>query len=1451
MTLSDSDASWKKGSVVNGRYEIRGSKRGGMGEVYFAFDRELYRMVAIKTPLPAALETAHQRDRFFREAEAWIALGIHPNVCSAYYVQEIGGFPRLFIEYVEGGSLSDWLKEKKEAPFQEKLDISIQTALGMQYTHTFSWKDEAGAGQKGLVHRDLKPANILMGEDDTAKITDFGLVGRGTGYEEPEPTNDSPPGTEKRMPRQKHEKPESPEGIWKTMTIDGAAIGTPAYMPPEQWTSTHHTNTPVDIYAFGCVLYELFCGRPPFRFPKKYRDAMHAYQLYLWEKMHRELKPPIPAKLNPELDAELSEWILRCLEKDPAKRPESFEVLKDALKSIYVRITKNAYVKPEPRLFDLVADSLNNQGASYITIGQSRRAEAAWQEALKSDPHHIETTFNVALYEWRHKGISDEEVHRRMEELLATPTDKGQDDKFIGKIYLVLGQYTQAAARLRKAAEKEKPDVDTLKDLGLALCAEATAFSSDALWKEVERCFEAVVGRGYMDPYVATGYALALNKQGLGDRAEYFFQQAVNQLGKMPGSVEEAVHRLLPGNEISTSVRNVGKINALTFSADGNRVIWGNDRHFGIWGVRKNDIISKSEFSDPQAQATTIAICPFGEIAVAGGINEPLRLWNIYTGQLIDRFEPRTNKIVKTCISPDGSTALSGNPNGLILAWDIKTRKRRQILSGHTRRITALAIDPDGKRALSASEDLTMRLWEIETGECCQTYEGHTGRINSAVFSPDGKYILSGADDRTLRLWDTEENQCRHIFEGHSDRVTAVTFSPDGQYFLSGSADKTVRVWNFRHQQIEHLIRFENLIHTLAVSPDARLLALVSGNALLILGFNIQDRYRAPYALTVPVTASIASEREIEFRERLEATQKYLDAEDYPSALTAIQAARAVEGYIRAPEALKLWAVLASRFPGGGLRAAWEIKTIQGHERGVNDIALISDGRYALTAGQDRTLRLWNLETGESEQTFEGHTDPVTSVAVAPQGKYAVSASSDHTLRLWDIDRGICVHEFMGHAKQVYSVDISPDERFAISGSEDGQVRIWDLDYKNCIHIFSEHSQAVSAVCFGPDGRLAASGSWDNTLRLWDLEKGRCSNVFKGHTAYITAISFSPNGLHIITGSDDRSLRCWDMKSGVCIGTLSGHRASVTDVVVSPDGRYALSGSHDRTLRLWKLESGECIRKFEGHTHKITSVDFWPDGQSIISASEGKIIRLWHLDWEPHVLPQDDWDESARPYLNRFLTLHTPYTDGSVIRKGKPSWNLRAFQDLMEELRHSGFGWLSFHGVKKELEKMTRAWTGPPSIPKPGLRRLSKEQWPPILRNWMQKPAVWMAIVFSVLILMYGISHINQPAEETKTSVQETLYEEAKKEVEAKTVEVSEEEIDEAFKETEEEDAYDDERVRVPPNVYDYQIQQRIWESQQQQQIQEMIRQQQMYQMQQQLRNQQIYNYQRQQQYRK
>jgi serine/threonine protein kinase len=166
-------AEWQVGDTILDLYEVTALLgEGGMGKVYKVHHKGWNTDLAVKSPRPEIFAAAGGQENFVREAESWVNLGLHPHIISCYYVRTLGGIPRVFAEYVEGGSLSDWIRTKKlyeeggpEKALERILDIAIQFAWGLHYAH-----------KQGLIHQDVKPANVMMTPDGTAQVTDFGLA---------------------------------------------------------------------------------------------------------------------------------------------------------------------------------------------------------------------------------------------------------------------------------------------------------------------------------------------------------------------------------------------------------------------------------------------------------------------------------------------------------------------------------------------------------------------------------------------------------------------------------------------------------------------------------------------------------------------------------------------------------------------------------------------------------------------------------------------------------------------------------------------------------------------------------------------------------------------------------------------------------------------------------------------------------------------------------------------------------------------------------------------------------------------------------------------------------------------------------------------------------------------------------------------------------------------------
>jgi hypothetical protein len=290
---------------------------------------------------------------------------------------------------------------------------------------------------------------------------------------------------------------------------------------------------------------------------------------------------------------------------------------------------------------------------------------------------------------------------------------------------------------------------------------------------------------------------------------------------------------------------------------------------------------------------------------------------------------------------------------------------------------------------------------------------------------------------------------------------------------------------------------------------------------------------------------------------------------------------------------------------------AVELKRSEGHLGAVYSADFSPDGRKAISASADGTLRLWDTKTGKELKRLDGHTGRVWAVAFAPDGRRAASGGFDHSIRLWDLASGREIQRFSGHTDYVRSVAFSHDGHRLLSGGDDRTVRLWNVDTGKEIRSFPGHNYFVWSVALSRDGQRALSASLDKTIRLWDVETGSQLKKLEGHKDTVLSVVFSPDGRRALSGSTDNTLKLWDLESGQDMQTFTGHKGYVHSVAFAPDGRRALSASQDHTLRLWDARNGKDLRTLEGNRDQVWFVTFSRDGRLALSAGQDQTVRIW------------------------------------------------------------------------------------------------------------------------------------------------------------------------------------------------------------------------------------------------
>lgn len=387
------------------------------------------------------------------------------------------------------------------------------------------------------------------------------------------------------------------------------------------------------------------------------------------------------------------------------------------------------------------------------------------------------------------------------------------------------------------------------------------------------------------------------------------------------------------------------------------------------------------------------------------------------------------------------------------------------------------------------------------------------------------------------------------------------------------------------------------------------------------------------------------------------------------------------------------------------------VRTFLGHSGWVNSIDVLPDGTF-VSGADDRTLRLWDIETGEELRVMSGHGKEVRAVLALPDGR-VVSAAADKTLRVWDAQRGVCLSVLKGHDGKLSTLALLPDGRVA-SGSFDHTVRIWDIDSGQCQQVLRRHGGAVTALAVLADGQLV-SGCKDGYLYVWEAETYKPSFVLESHYRPIKSLCALEDGGLLSIGDNRRMFR-WESINADCSvvdveilghydctvprsqGTLVvgskendlhgidlftgkayryGQHASTIFAVQWAGFRQVLSGSRDHSIKLWNVSNAREEEAMLSHVTSVTDIRINPAGRFVSAAEDAWVIE-WNVEapaLESHIMSPD-------AILSN--TILCPLPDGTFIRGYDPRVTL-VEHPLQHVNLHTGEVLRDFEGQERVI----------------------------------------------------------------------------------------------------------------------------------------------------------------------
>ncbi len=570
-------------------------------------------------------------------------------------------------------------------------------------------------------------------------------------------------------------------------------------------------------------------------------------------------------------------------------------------------------------------------------------------------------------------------------------------------------------------------------------------------------------------------------------------------------------------------------------------------------------------------------------------------------------------------------------------------------------RINDMEYSPDGSILAVAT---TIGIWVYDT----DTYQEQAllsrshQEMEKVYFNHDGT-VLTGMEmfGNKITHWDVTLPKIKKSSKKRHDFPHLVTYSSDGNTFVTKSF-KEIHIRDSKTNTSKHILKGHgNYISCLVYSPDDEIIASGSHDQTIRLW-------------------DVKTGKHIRMLRGHQGDITFLSFSPDGSTLISISKDMTIN----------FWDI-----PSGELKLPFAIQgvisdKIETKEK-IKRTFFSPDQSILITAGESRTIYLWDSTTGKLKQTFSdknednketGYISGVDDILFSPDGKSILSLVKDYQIRMWDIATGKR-RRFTGYTGYLTNAAFSPDEKTLATVGYPGDIRIWDimtgklkrtiLNLNPRVHHNIQYNQYnTDSIDFTPNRKKVVISETDGVISLFDTITKRLHTLM-GKTnssdgTWSSDVLVSPNGETVASwsASKDGLIRFWNADTGEHKRTIKDNKGPIKGVVFSPDSSTLASwGYEDKTIRLWNVATGRQTLTLTGHDNLIESVAFSPDGETLISGGRGETILIWDVSTGKHKTLIDQGEDAERNTHSNSIMVLTFNSDGSKLATGDKKGNIR------------------------------------------------------------------------------------------------------------------------------------------------------------------------------------------------
>ena len=998
---------------------------GGMGTVWRARHHATQRLVALKLMKGAAIGSERARYRFEREVELAAKLD-HPHIAGIYDAGLRSDLCYYAMELIDGLPLDQHVLQRDQSG-EQLVELMAQICEAVQHAH-----------QRGVIHRDLKPANILITRDGQPHVLDFGLA-----------------------------KALADDRPQITITLEGDAAGTPAFMAPEQAAGhVAELDTRTDVYGLGVILYRLLTGEHPYDLSGTRFDVMERI------KTSQIIRP---RHLSSHVNAELEAILLKALALKPADRYQSAGEFGDDLRrylrrepvmarraSFWYFLRKRVRRHRVPLAVTAIVLTLLTSMAitAYLNVVAARDES----DARLADSLVAQADLLMRTERWPDAKNRLHEAHRIIDRL-------GLDPRRADLALFQAGIRSPSPLISFSYGEHQPTCMVPMTD-GRHLI---TGSAKEAIVWDLATGRRIAAWKGHDHPISAMALSPDGNWLLTGSEGGEIFlwdtrtQSLAHRFTPAPAAVGSIIYR--PDKDEAIVGDNDGKLHRLDMVSqtviashqalsapidllvclkDGDTVLLGTTGTLIRWSI-KDAQMGKHRGDDLHGK-------PFGATRreldwgiFTGNRTNGFRAWNLDpVSSLPIHFGFHNGFVNDLALSGNGSFAASASEDGDVRVWRASNSNLLHILPDHHNPTRLVCFAHDHPIVISVGDDGMIRVWPVMEVEHHQTF--NPIHMHASSMSADGKLILVlQSDEEPIELWDVASGQPIRAFPVRSNSVRSIALSPDGTMALADSDDGLTHVWDTATG--EELSAFEERTHEhrcLSFNRDGSLLA-IGNDDLFVRIYRVSDRR---------LIATTAQHDDGLYAIKLSPDGQWL--------------ATSASGSSEREQDVQLWnartGVMHGRLPG--------------HQGPCKAMAFSDDSKWLATGGDDTTVRLWNVQSGTHERTFTGQTEGITALTFTSDNRCLISGDWNSRVRIWELDGFTLLREIV-HRGWTQGVHTSQDMSQLIVAGQ-GTITRWRVQ-GNDRRIEEERAVTEAARTLGEQ---PAHGPSLNTLGAWCASRG-------------------------------------------------------------------------------------------------------------------------------------------------------------------------------------------------------------------------------------------------------------------------------------------------------------------------------------------------------------------------